>query len=70
MAGGWVAPSEGPVALESAVPEPAVPQPACPEQLSCVWPSQWEVSIVGMQVVPWVERPPEEACSKWRNLEG
>ena len=65
MAGGWVAPSEEPMALE-----PMVPEPACPEWLSCVQPSQREVGIMEIQVVPWVERPPEEACSKWRNLEG
>ena len=80
VAGRWVAPSEEPavlkpvalepVALEPAVPEPVVPEPACPEWLSCVWPFQREVGITGIQVVPWVERSPEEACSKWRNLEG
>ena len=70
MAGGWVVPSEEPAVLEPVVPEPMMPEPACPERLSCVRPSQQEVGIVGIQVVPWVERPPEEACSKWRNLEG
>ena len=80
MAGTRVAPSEEPAAWEPATleptvqepvaPEPTAPEPACPEQLSFVRPSQREVDITGMQVVPWVERPPEEACSKWRNLEG
>ena len=75
VAGTRVVPSEEPVAPEPVMLEPAAlelvaPEPDCPEWLLCVWSSQWEVSIMGMQVVPWVERPPEEACSKWRNLEG
>ena len=85
VAGTWVAPSKEPVVLEPIVvmsvmlepivvvpvaPEPAAVEPACSEQLSSVWPSQREVGIVGIQVVPWVERTPEDACPKWRNLEG
>ena len=69
-AGGWVAPSEEPVALEPVAPEPVVPEPTCPEWLSCVQPSQQEVSTAGIQVVPQAERPPKEACSKWSNLKG
>ena len=75
VAGGWVVPSEEPaapepMAQEPAAPEPTVPEPACSERLSSVWPSQWEVGITGIQVVPWVERPPEETWSKWKNMEG
>ena len=84
VAGRWVVPSEEPVVLEHvapeptasepavpepAAPEPAAPEPTCSEHLSYVWTSQQEVSIVGMQVVPWVEESLEEANSKWRNLE-
>ena len=56
-AGARVVPSEEPVAPEPVVLEPAAlePEPACPEWLSCVWPSQQEVGIMGIQVVPWVE---------------
>ena len=69
-AGGWVAPSEEPVVLEPVAPEPGMPEPACPERFSCVQPSQREVGTMGIQVVLQAERPPEEACSKWSNLEG
>ena len=65
-----VAPSEEPVALEPVVLEPTMPDPACPEWISCVQPSQWEVGTTGIQVVLQAEMPPEEACSKWSNLEG
>ena len=69
------APSEEPAALEHEVlepaePESAAPEPTCLERLSSVQTSQWEVCIAEMWVVPWVEGPPEEAGSKWRNLEG
>ena len=59
-----------PAILELTTLEPAVPEPACPEQLSSVRPSQWEVSTMGIQVVPWAEGPPGEAYSKWSNPEG
>ena len=69
------APSEEPVApepamLEPVTLEPTAPKPACPERLSFVWPSQQDVGTAGIQVVPQAERPPEEAYSKWSNLEG
>ena len=46
-AGRWVMPSEKSGVLEPVVPEHMTPEPACPEWLSCVQPSQWEVSTVG-----------------------
>ena len=70
VAGARGAPSEEPAALEPVMLEPAAPEPACPEWLSFVQPSQREVSTAGIQVVPQAERPPEEAYSKWSNLEG
>ena len=75
MAGARGAPSEEPAVLEPmmmepATLEPAVPEPAYPERLSIGQPSQWEVSTMRIQVVPWAERPPEQAYSKWSNLEG
>ena len=69
VAGARMVPSEELVVPKPAVLESMAPAPACPERLSGVRPSQREVGIMGIQVVPWVESPPEEAYSKWRNLE-
>ena len=63
------------VVSEPAGPEPTEPAPAVPECSFPEWPSpvqtsQQEVSIVKLQVVPWVGGPLEGTDSKWRGLEG
>ena len=77
--GGVVPPEEHtvlkPMASEPAGPEPMEPEPAVPGHAFPEWPSsvrtsKWEVGIVKLWVVPWAGGPPEEAGSKWRNLEG